>query len=233
MKFINYFNDFIITLNKYKIRYVTLRGYEDLPNNYSNDLDFGIHPDDDIVFFEALNEYKILHNVEIRLDISRLSVLKLKFIFQNMEIDFDFWFGFNYVGLEYINIFDVMSRAVPFKNFMIPCSSDELTISYLKELLHMRRLRKDKVDRLANKLNEIDSSKFAIIFSPKIKEKFIKTILNKEYSLNKLSLAAKIQLLKYHVVKSNCLIMINKVISFFYFRLFDKKNPLVIKFKSI
>ncbi|MDN3643795.1 hypothetical protein QWY87_13845 [Lutimonas halocynthiae] len=233
MDFIGCFNDFITVLNKHKVRYVILRGYENLPENFSNDLDFGIHPLDKDAFFSALKEYKIEHNLEIKINLSRYEVLKLRFSFKSQEIDFDFWFDINYCGLEYISISEVLRNAVPYKNFMIPSAADELTISFLKELLHMKRLREDKVVWLTSKVEESDLGFFATFFSKIIRKQFINVIKIRKFDLEKLSSKAKVELLKVHLKKRSFKATFQKIISFVYLRFRNNKNPLVIKLRDI
>jgi hypothetical protein len=233
MDFTQSFNDFIITLNKHKVRYVILRGYVDLPETFSNDLDFGIHPLDKNSFFTALKEYKTLQNIKININLSRYEVLKLKFIYSNQKIDFDFWFDINFCGLKYINLPSVIDNALYYKTFKIPNAENELTISFLKELLHMQRLREDKVIWLNNKLKESDLAFFALFFSFKFRHAFVDVIKSHEFNLEKLSRKAKIELFKFHIKQSGLKEILKNLILFFYFRIRNNKNPLVIKFKDI
>jgi hypothetical protein len=233
MYFTRHFNDFIDVLNKHKVRYVILRGYENLPENYSNDLDFGIHPLDKAVFFSALKEYKIKHKLEIRLNLSRYEVLKLRFSFNTQEIDFDFWFDINYCGLEYICMSDVINNAISFKSFMIPIASDELTISFLKELLHMKRLRVDKVDWLSTKVKESNLDCFATFFSIKNRNRYINVIKARKFKLGKLSVKTQVALVIFHFKNRSFINTIRKISSFVYLRFWHNKNPLVLKLKDI
>jgi hypothetical protein len=230
--FNKYFKDFINVLNHNNVRYVILRGYENLPDIYSNDLDFAIHPSDKDNFFLALTEYKTLHDVKIRINLSRYEVLKLKFHFGNEEIDFDFWFDINFCGLEYISVSEVVNKARMYKNFMIPNVEDELTISFLKELLHMKRLRKDKVVWLTRKVEESNLEFFATFFSTKTKEYIIKVIRDRKFDLKELSIKTKLELIKFHLKNRNIKKTILKISSFIYLRLRSNKNPLVIKLKE-
>ena len=233
MDFTQCFNDFIAVLNKHKVNYVVLRGYENLPDSYSNDLDFGIHPSNKNNFFLALVEYKALHNVKIKINLSRYEVLKLKFLYGNEEIDFDFWFDINYCGLEYISVSEVVKKAISYKNFMIPNAENELTISFLKELLHMKRLREDKVIWLTRKVEESNLDFFAAFFSTKTKEQIIKVIKDRKFDLREFSSKTKIELLKYHLKNRSLKNTILKITSFVYLRFRNNKNPLVLKLKEI
>ena len=227
-----YFNDFIDVFKKNNVNYVILRGYESLPDNYSNDLDFGIHPLDKSNFFLALNEYKKIHDVKIKISQSRYEVLKLKFYFKDVSIDFDFWFDINYCGLDYISLSKVIDKARVYKNFMIPNVEDEITISFLKELLHMKRLREDKVVGLTRKVNESNLELIATFFSKKTKEKIIKVIIERRFDLKKFSFKTKFELFKYHLKNRNFKDTICKIIFFVYFKFLNNKNPLVLKLKS-
>ena len=233
MNFTQVFNDFIVVLKKHKVSYVVLRGYENLPYNYSNDLDFGIHPSDKTNFFLTLKEYKLLHNVKIKINLSRYEVLKLKFIYGNEVIDFDFWFDINFCGLEYIKVSEVVKNGVLYNNFMIPNAEDELTISFLKELLHMKRLREDKVIWLTRKVEESNLELFATFFSTKSKEYIIKVISDRKFDLKVLSIKTKLELIKFHLKNRSIKKTILKISSFMYLRLRSNKNPLVIKLKEI
>ena len=233
MNFTKCFNDFIVVLNKHNVNYVVLRGYENLPQSYSNDLDFGIHPDDRELFFDALKAYKNQYTVEIKMNLSRYEVLKLKFSFNNQEIDFDFWFDINYCGLEYVSISETINRAVLYKSFMIPNAADELTVSFLKELLHMQRLRVDKVVWLSSKIEESNLEFFFFFFTKKTKKQFIHVIKIRKFSLRKLSRKTKVELIKFHVKNRRLKDTLRKVISFIYFRLHNSKNPLIVKLKDI
>jgi len=233
MDFTEYFNTFITVLNKHEVRYVLLRGYEYLPESYSNDLDFGIHPNDRDAFFDVLKTYRNQYKIEIKINLSRYEVLKLKFSFSNQEIDFDFWFDINYCGLEYISISETINKAVAYKNFMIPSPADELTISFMKELLHMKRLREDKVVWLTRKVEESNLDFFAVFFAKKIRKQFINVINIRKFDLGKLSGKAKIELIKFHLKNRSIKDTFRKVFFFIYLRLLSNKNPLVIKLKDI
>tara|TARA_R110002051_G_scaffold257596_1_gene316610 strand:+ start:1051 stop:1752 length:702 start_codon:yes stop_codon:yes gene_type:complete len=229
MSFKQYFNDFIDILNTHKVRYVVLRGYVDLPETFSNDLDFGIHPLDKNCFFVALKEYKTLHNIKIKVNLSRYEVLKLQFSYSNQKIDFDFWFDINFCGLKYINLSDVIDNTLDYKTFKIPNAENELTISFLKELLHMKRLREDKVLWLNNKIVESDLASFAIFFPLKFRHTFVNVIRNHKFNLEKLSRKSKVELFKFHIRQSGIRKIFKNIMLFFYFRIRNNKNPLVLK----
>jgi hypothetical protein len=135
--------------------------------------------------------------------------------------------------LEYISVSEVVKNGVSYNNFMIPNAEDELTISFLKELLHMKRLREDKVIWLTRKVEESNLEFFATFFSTKTKEYIIKVIRDRKFDLKELSIKTKLELIKFHLKNRSIKKTILKISSFIYLRLRSNKNPLVIKLKEI
>jgi hypothetical protein len=216
----------------YEIDYCVLRGYVDLPDNYHNDIDLGIDPYAKDLFFEILKKIKIDLKLNILLIDTRFEVLKTKFSLNNSDVFFDFWFDFNYIGVKYVDIKKVLERAIFYNDFKIASYKDEIEISFLKELLHMKRLRADKVLNLQNKICK-STDVFADFFCPSMAKKFNYAIRKKMFKLNKLSNKAKRHLLIFNIKSFGFLNTSRKIITFLIYRIFPSINPINKKFSQI
>lgn len=232
MDFDFFFVSIIEQFEKNKMNYAILRGYENLPYSYSNDLDFCVESDLDILK-NCLAKIASLNNLKIKIRDSRFEVIKLTFYKEHIKIDLDFWFGFNFVGLYYLNISDILQKSKEHNGFKILDVNDELSLSFLKELLHMKRLRKDKASLLNKKLELCDFDLFATYFNKKLRNEFIYSIKNNNYRLNSLSKKAKKDLLKQNLKLYSFIPMLKNIFKFIYFRLFPNQNPIVKEIKGV
>jgi hypothetical protein len=220
------FESFIATLNGNNVRYSILRGYENLPNCFSNDLDFGIHPKDKMLFFFSLRKFKRKYCNAIILRDTRLEVLKITIKKDDLCVDFDFWFGFNYLGLEYMDIELMIENNTKFNNFNILTAENEFTLSFLKELLHNSRIRTDKIDNLTRMLAICDQNKIATYFNKYLRNRFLNEIMARRMKLRKLSFYSKVYLLFYNIVNKSVYKLIRDIVHFIIYHQFPIFNPL-------
>ena len=145
-----FLKDLFKMLEEDNVDYLVLRGYQNLPERYSHDIDFSVINENELIaFFNVLHNLSDKYNYSITRDVVRLGLLKVFLHFGNEILKIDVFCSFSYGGLEYINIDDLHNskRKSP-TNISIPSLNYELAISLLKELLHNSRIRKDKVSLL-------------------------------------------------------------------------------------
>lgn len=232
-KFKFIFCAFISSLNDNNIRYSILRGYENLPDNFSNDVDFGIHPEDKKQFFEAVNNFLINQDGKVVLRSTRFEVLKTTFEFQNLSLDFDFWFDFNFAGLKYMEITQMVTHHSSYNNINVLTVEDELTLSFLKELLHNNKIRPDKIEVLKDRLLRSDSNKIAVFFKPHLKRQFLVAIEKRDFELRHLSTITKRYLIKYNISRLGIITSSFNVFKFIFYRLFPYFNPLTREIRTL
>jgi hypothetical protein len=151
-----FLKDLFNKLEKDNVDYLVLRGYQNLPENYSHDIDFSVINENELTaFFNVIHNLSDKYNYSITRDVVRLGLLKVFLHFGNEILKIDVFCSFSYVGLEYINIDDLHNskRKSP-TNISIPSLNYELAISLLKELLHNSRIRKDKVSLLRSQFEK-------------------------------------------------------------------------------
>lgn len=135
-------------LNKNKIRYAVLRGYESLPYQISHDIDFGVHPSDISKCREIILEVMSKKGFFIVQTSNRQGFSQDYYFSKNECIKFDFWTDFKFRGLRYLNISRILETRILYNGLYVLDSKEAATISFLKELLHNGRMRKDKIDNL-------------------------------------------------------------------------------------
>lgn len=133
---------------------LVLRGYEHMPEEYSNDVDIFL-PEELlevlIASFKASEVY-LVKNID-----QRLGLLKLEVSACNESIKLDILYGFYYFGLEYYDKIKIWQekRSHVSGAFAIPQPQAELSISLYKEILHNGRIRNDKLTGFQSVSNEI------------------------------------------------------------------------------
>jgi len=180
-------------LNDHKIRYAILRDYEDLPNARINDIDFAIDSKENL---SLLLEHLLDKGVEITLTKERFGVQMFTFSWMSTAVKYDFWYDINYVGLSYcdLDLLFATSKLEDGKEFRRVSFKSEFFISILKEMLHNKRLRNDKVNRLQqvncinyeweNVLSQHTSSQLSIMVSENKYETELRLKTLKEIVLN-------------------------------------------------
>ena len=145
---------FIEELQKNFGKFIVLRGYENLPKGFSNDIDIYVQRGDLGRLFKCIKSIEIVQS-KISILISRLGLIKCELDLEGEIIPFDIMYGFFYGGLGYQNCNDLFDQADLHHSelFYIPSISDEIRVSILKELLHNKRVRSDKADYLLQKMN--------------------------------------------------------------------------------
>jgi hypothetical protein len=231
VQFKRLFDSLISCFKKHNVRYCVLRGYENLPYSYSNDIDFGIYPDDFQLFITALVTFKNENAVTIKISTSRLDVLKISVFSGIASIDLDFWFGFNYAGIYYMDIRSMLENCMLHRGIQVLCSEDEISLSFLKELLHMSRLRKDKVDNLLLKLGQCNEHLFSHYFNKKYALLYMQALREKQFDLNQLSRRSKIFLIKSNIQRNGLTRLARNVLTFMLYRIAPNINPLVFNLK--
>lgn len=137
-------------LNKSQVDYVVLRGYEELPKSYTNDIDFSVRNQ------EMLREFLIILKTctdsaggELIRDKVRPGLLKLKVKTGELVVLIDVFFSFTFVGLSYVSSEIVHLDTKRTKNYIpFPSSDVEYSLSLIKEIFHNSRIRSDKIDYL-------------------------------------------------------------------------------------
>ena len=146
--------EFFLEVHQRFGKFVVLRGYDHLPNGYSNDIDVYVPEEDVKRFFQCV---KTLESVTADITIldSRLGLLKCELSLEGQIVPFDVLYGFYYVGLKYQNTQTLLNNAKMHGSglFYVPAIEDEIRISLLKELFHNNRVRSDKAKYLGLMIN--------------------------------------------------------------------------------
>lgn len=157
-------SDFLETLfeelDRNKVDYLVLRGYQNLPQSYSNDIDFSVVNEKELEsFFDVIHSLSNFYKFTISRDVVRVGLLKVFLHFDDYILKVDVFHTFQYAGLVYIDIITLhdTKRKLP-SGIYVPLLNFELAISLLKEILHNSRVRLDKVALLRE---QFDSSTFS------------------------------------------------------------------------
>lgn len=204
--------------------YIILRGYENLPSGYTNDIDVFVPKKNLKDFFMAIRNIEGF-KTKIEILVSRIGLLKCELCIDDDVIPFDIMYGFYYFGLEYQNSIDLMKNLHIHESeyFKIPGLQDEIRISLLKELLHNSRVRDDKAEYLLKKLElckaEIPNnilSKGEILF-------LTESIKKEKLYLFKFSQKLRLKLLMINL-KNNFFESIKNILLFIYIKYVSKNN---------
>jgi hypothetical protein len=151
-----FLKDLFETLERDSVNYLVLRGYQELPEKYSYDIDFSVKCKSELVlFFKVINNLSKKYNFRVSRDVVRYGLLKVFLHFGNEILKIDVFCSFRYAGLEYMNSLELHNtrRKLP-SGIWVPALNYELAISLLKEILHNSRIRKDKVSLLRNQYDK-------------------------------------------------------------------------------
>lgn len=193
----HFIKNLFLALNGANISYAVLRGYEGLPKVIGNDIDFGVSGDNLDQFLNLLRTVATAHDYQCEIDLYRQNVLKMRLVglADGAVIKVDVWWAFKYCGLEYIDIGDLLSSRQPYRElFFIPTPEHEVALSFLKELLHMKRIRADKLPILRDKKNGLFEEPFKPFFHPALISRFEKAFYEERFSRPILSRFAVVNL---------------------------------------
>lgn len=138
-----------IDLNKNKIEYLILRGYEKLPYDFENDIDFFVKRDHLEIFYNTISRFSNKYQFIVYKDEVRQGLIKIQLKFSDSSIlKIDLFFEFRYAGQLYIDEKNMYKKSISFNNINIVNYEYEFYTSILKELLHNSRIRKDKLEKL-------------------------------------------------------------------------------------
>lgn len=153
-----------------------LRGYEQMPREYSNDVDIFLPEELLEVLIEKFkaSDVYVVKNID-----QRLGLLKLEVQARDETIKLDILYGFYYVGLEYYDKTQVWREKRQHRSgaFAIPQAQAELTISLFKEILHNGRIRSDKLEgfqSIEHTIYQKMKSSFINVNDCKIVETFVR-----------------------------------------------------------
>ncbi len=193
---------FLARLNEEFGQYLVLRGYDHLPNGYTNDVDVYVPRADLARFFACVNNLEGLDSKLVIL-VSRFGLVKCELLLNGATIPFDIMYGFYYVGLEYqdCNQLSSNSKNHPCGSFFTPDISDEVRISLLKELLHNGRVRSDKAVYLLENMDKCVGALPTDYFDGDAIENVRAAIISKDYYVPKISRALKVSVLRYNLRK--------------------------------
>ena len=193
---------FLARLNEEFGQYLVLRGYDHLPNGYTNDIDVYIPRADLARFFACVNNLEGLDSKLVIL-VSRFGLIKCELLLNGATIPFDIMYGFYYVGLEYQDCDQLScnSKNHSCSSFLTPDISDEVRISLLKELLHNGRVRSDKAAYLLKNMDNCEGALPTDYFNSDAIKNIHAAIISKDYYVPKISLALKVNVLRYNLRK--------------------------------
>ena len=198
-----------------------MRGYEKLPNSEINDIDFGVSKKDLSRFCLILDNLSTEYNYKIYVDLVRLGVFKSRLRFDNYDLLIDVWWDFNYCGLNYLNIEELLkSKKIYNEIIYIPAQEYEFALSFLKEMLHNNIIRKDKIDDLKLKINDNYKKPFSLFFNNYLIEKYIKSVNNDYLKITFLSLLSKIQIFFSNIYNFGLYKCLSRVMIFFRIKYF-------------
>ena len=223
-----FLEDLFDSLNSENIDYLVLRGYQNLPESYSNDIDFSVRNKGELVlFFKIINTLSVKYKYSISTDAVRSGLLKVFLHFDNQILKIDVFYCFKYAGLYYINIENLHeSKRILNTGIKAPSINYELAISLLKEILHNSRIRKDKVRLLRS---QYEQAAFNIPFNNYFTEQNIIKIRESLFLGQKLNFTTLAFYCRLNLIVSNLKLfgVINTtiaIIEFFYVKYFNQKK---------
>ena len=221
-----FLNKLFNSLNTESVNYCVLRGYEGLPELVTNDVDFGVAPEDIKFFFNILHQTALFSEYKINVELIRFQVIKLKLTKNKCEsIKIDVWWGFNYVGFHYINIKELLiSRRLYNNKLYVPSNEYEFALSFLKELLHNNWIRKDKRDSLRSKITSNYYKPFKENFRASLVDACVSAVNNNQLIVRGVAFKAKGSIIIFNIKNKGVAKVLKNVFLFFKYKYFYKNE---------
>ena len=221
----NFLPLFFKELNYNKVEYLILRGYEKLPNDFENDIDFFVNKDSLESFYRIIYRFSKYSHFVIKKDVVRQGLIKIQLDFSdNSVLKIDLFFEFRYAGLLYIDEKIMYNNRVSYNDITIANYEYEFYTSILKELLHNSRIRKDKIEKLKILYSKI--SKNNMLYDKIIKNTNIeltnKLLFSYNYIDKNLAKSLRKDILYYNLKKFGFLQCCVNIFTFFYIKYFQQ-----------
>lgn len=222
----NFLPLFFKELNNSKVEYLILRGYENLPNDFENDIDFFVNKDSLESFYGIIYRFSKDSNFVIKKDVVRQGLIKIQLDFSGYSVlKIDLFFEFRYAGLLYIDEKIMYNNRVLYNDITIANYEYEFYTSILKELLHNSRIRKDKIEKLKILFSKINENN--LLYDNIVKKTNIELINKLLFSYNyidkDLAMILKKDILIYNLIKFGFVDCCFNIFTFFYIK-YVKQN---------
>lgn len=158
-----------------QVVYVLLRGYEAITTRWriDTDLDLAVSQDHLHPLLSVLLDLSQRLGYEKRKVIYRPGVLRLLLVDNESqrELPIDIWFEFRYIGLEYLDVDQVLiKRRQLDASIWVPSCEYEVAASLMKELLHTGKIADKKLLSAKNKMDARYVMPFEKFFDVRIAE---------------------------------------------------------------
>jgi thymidylate kinase len=221
--------------NEQNLNYCVLRGYETLPQEIENDIDFGVSKDDALIFEDILTSiskkygYIFFYKKEIY-GFKQFYIINKNNYAQYVHIDI--WTKLAYKGMEYIELDVMLNNCTMYNNLIrVPLSGHECALSFLKEFFHNGWIREDKAKILKSKYDNDFDLLLNRHFSKNKIDSFKKFIKNETKNLNKQSMFSKSKLVINNIKTKGSLTTIKNIclyLSYFIKNLFTGSGGLFV-----
>jgi thymidylate kinase len=149
----NYLIDIFRELKINKVDYCVLRGYEGLPEIVSHDIDMCVRKKQLISTLRTLKTNSNKHNYRLIYKSTRKGITQIYFYKDGICLKIDIWTEFNYKGLFYSEVDSLLNNTKLYNSINVLDNDSEVYISFMKEFLHNKWIRKDKILDLQSKLS--------------------------------------------------------------------------------
>lgn len=208
MQLNTFLNRFFKDLESNDVDYCVLRNYQNLPEiNEGNDIDVLVSQENLKKILNILQSYK---DLEITGVVARSYVHNV-FIFgvewgEFRSIQLDFITELSWKGQLFLDVKDVLSDRLTYKNFYIPSPIDEAIVSFFTSLLYGAFIKEKYLDRISHIVSQnpaVTKSKLTIFFGSFLADKIVRNIQSNDMTtLLEYNLRYKISLIKSNIRRS-------------------------------
>lgn len=195
---------------------LVLRGYDHLPTGYGNDIDIFVPPERVHDFIKSIGTLKTV-NAFLSVQVCRLGLIKGILHLDGNEVPLDIMFQIGYCGLTYQDGSSLVLNSCfdETKKIKVPALSDEIRISILKELLHNRRAREDKLNYLTSALANPACDPTSSLFDSESLHTYQENLANKKLEMFELGAILRRKLFLKSFLKNPASTMCSIVIFFY------------------